>query len=201
MTGVKKERNVMPRSSSKQREILEFLREFIAENGYSPSVREICAAVGLSSTSSVHHHLTELRRQGYIDMAEGKNRTVTLLTGAENQIPILGVVTAGLPILAVENIEGYIPWEDGTDCFALRVRGESMTGAGILDGDIVVIRRQDTADNGDIVLALLEDEATVKRLYRRRGEVWLMPENDAFSPIDGRFARILGKVTGLMRKY
>ncbi len=191
----------MPRSTSKQREILDFLREFITENGYSPSVREICAAVGLSSTSSVHHHLAELRRQGYIDMAEGKNRTVTLLEDPENRIPILGVVTAGLPILAVENIEGYIPWEGGPNCFALRVRGESRIGAGILDGDIVVIRQQDTADNGDIVLALLEDEATIKRLYRRRGEVWLMPENDAFSPIDGRFARILGKVTGLMRKY
>lgn len=193
----------MPRSTSKQREILDFLRKFITENGYSPSVREICAAVGLSSTSSVHHHLAELRRQGYIAMAEGKNRTVTLLEEPppENQIPILGVVTAGLPILAVENIEGYIPWEGGPDCFALRVRGESMIGAGILDGDIVVIRQQDTADNGDIVLALLEDEATIKRLYRRRDEVWLMPENDAFSPIDGRFARVLGKVTGLMRKY
>ncbi len=193
----------MPRNINRQREILEFLREFIERNGYSPTVREICAAVGLKSTSSVHHHLNELRQQGYIDMAVGKNRTVTLLAERppENQIPILGVVTAGLPILAVENIEGYIPWEGGSDCFALRVRGESMIGAGILDGDLVVIRRQQTADSGDIVLALLEDEATIKRLYRRRGEVWLMPENDAFSPIDGRFARILGKVTGLLRKY
>lgn len=194
----------MPRSSNKQTEILRFLRQFLSENGYAPSVREICAAVGLRSTSSVHYHLNELKRRGLIEMEGGKNRTVTVppdqpRTGGT--IPIVGVVTAGLPILAVEQIEGYLPWDGGEDCFALRVRGESMIGAGIFDGDLVVIRPQNTAANGDIVLALLEDEATIKRFLRNAGGIWLMPENEAFSPIDGRFAQILGKVKALFRSY
>ena len=136
-------------------------------------------------------------------MEDNKNRTVTVpLERADGgRIPIVGIVTAGLPILAVENIDGYLPWEGEEDCFALRVRGESMIGAGIFDGDLVVIRPQNVASNGDIVLALLDDEATIKRFYRNEGEVWLLPENDAFSPIDGRYARILGKVKALMREY
>lgn len=193
----------MPRTSSKQGEILDYLRQFLSENGYAPSVREICAAVGLRSTSSVHYHLSELKRRGLIEMEVNKNRTVTVSqerTGG-GRIPIVGVVTAGLPILAVENVEGYLPWEGEEDCFALRVRGESMIGAGIFDGDLVVIRPQNTASNGDIVLALLEDEATIKRFYRDAEGVWLLPENEAFSPIDGRSAQILGKVKALMRKY
>lgn len=198
----------MPRNSSKQEEILEFLRGFLAENGYAPSVREICAAVGLRSTSSVHYHLNELKRRGLIEMEDGKNRTVTVPHDQTRgrgepagRIPIVGVVTAGQPILAVEEIEGYLPWEGEEDCFALRVRGESMIGAGILDGDIVVIRPQNTAVNGDIVLALLEDEATIKRFHRGADGVWLMPENEAYTPIDGRYAQILGKVKGLYRDY
>lgn len=193
----------MPRTSNKQAEILEYLRRFLSENGYAPSVREICAAVGLRSTSSVHYHLSQLKRRGLIEMEDNKNRTVTvpLERADRGRIPILGIVTAGLPILAVENIDGYLPWEGEEDCFALRVRGESMIGAGIFDGDLVVIRPQNVASNGDIVLALLDDEATIKRFYRDGGEVWLLPENDAFSPIDGRYAQILGKVKALMRKY
>ncbi|MCI8844122.1 MAG: transcriptional repressor LexA [Oscillospiraceae bacterium] len=193
----------MPRTSNKQAEILEYLRQFLSENGYAPSVREICAAVGLRSTSSVHYHLSQLKRRGLIEMEDNKNRTVTVpLERADGgRIPIVGIVTAGLPILAVENIDGYLPWEGEEDCFALRVRGESMIGAGIFDGDLVVIRPQNVASNGDIVLALLDDEATIKRFYRNEGEVWLLPENDAFSPIDGRYARILGKVKALMREY
>lgn len=193
----------MPRTSNKQAEILEYLRQFLSENGYAPSVREICAAVGLRSTSSVHYHLSQLKRRGLIEMEDNKNRTVTVpLERADGgRIPIVGIVTAGLPILAVENIDGYLPWEGKEDCFALRVRGESMIGAGIFDGDLVVIRPQNAASNGDIVLALLDDEATIKRFYRNEGEVWLLPENDAFSPIDGRYARILGKVKALMREY
>lgn len=193
----------MPRTSNKQAEILEYLRQFLSENGYAPSVREICAAVGLRSTSSVHYHLSQLKRRGLIEMEDNKNRTVTVpLERADGgRIPIVGIVTAGLPILAVENIDGYLPWEGKEDCFALRVRGESMIGAGISDGDLVVIRPQNAASNGDIVLALLDDEATIKRFYRNEGEVWLLPENDAFSPIDGRYARILGKVKALMREY
>ncbi len=193
----------MPRTSNKQAEILEYLRQFLLENGYAPSVREICAAVGLRSTSSVHYHLSQLKRRGLIEMEDNKNRTVTVpLERADGgRIPIVGIVTAGLPILAVENIDGYLPWEGEEDCFALRVRGESMIGAGIFDGDLVVIRPQNAASNGDIVLALLDDEATIKRFYRDGGEVWLLPENDAFSPIDGRYAQILGKVKALMREY
>ena len=137
----------MPRTSTKQAEILTFLRQFAKENGYSPSVREICAAVGLKSTASVHYHLNELKRLGLIDMDENKNRAISLADlpmqePTPNRIPVVGVVTAGLPILAVEHIEGYLPWEGEPDCFALRVRGDSMIGAGILDGDKVVVRPQ-----------------------------------------------------------
>ena len=196
----------MPRTSTKQAEILTFLRQFAKENGYSPSVREICAAVGLKSTASVHYHLNELKRLGLIDMDENKNRAISLADlpmqePTPNRIPVVGVVTAGLPILAVEHIEGYLPWEGEPDCFALRVRGDSMIGAGILDGDKVVVRPQAAADNGDIVVALLEDEATVKRFRRTADGIWLMPEKPAFSPIDGRSASILGKVKAVIREY
>ena len=192
----------MARTSTKQQEILRFLRQFIDESGYAPSVREICAAVGLKSTASVHYHLGELKRQGLIEMDGGKNRTISLPeTPERGRIPVLGTVTAGLPILAVENIEGYLPWDGDENCFALRVRGLSMVGAGILDGDKVVVRPQATADNGDIVVALLEDEATVKRFRRDSSGVWLLPENPDFDPIDGREARILGKVKAVVREY
>lgn len=197
----------MPRTSTKQSEILDFLRRYSRENGYAPSVREICAAVGLKSTASVHYHLSELKRQGLIDMDENKNRTITLPSfgGREEapaQIPILGVVTAGLPILAVENVEGYLPWSAGEDgLFALRVRGDSMIGAGILNGDLVVVRPQSTAVNGDIVVALLEDEATVKRFYRSGDTVCLLPENPDYPILDGRFASILGRVKAVVRTY
>ena len=113
----------------------------------------------------------------------------------------MGVVTAGLPILAVENIDGYVPWEGGGDCFALRVRGDSMINAAILPGDLVIVRQQPSADDGQIVVALLEEEATVKRLRRRGGEIWLMPENEAYAPIDGTHAQILGVVKGVVREY
>ena len=192
----------MPRTSTKQREILEFLRRFSAEHGYAPSIREICAAVGLRSTASVHYHLAELKRTGQIEMGENKNRTISVSeNGPAGRIPILGTVTAGMPILAVENVEGYLPWDGDPTCFALRVRGESMIGAGICDGDTVVVRPQPSADNGDIVVALLDDEATVKRLRRTDDGVWLMPENPAFAPIDGREAAILGKVRAVVRMY
>ena len=192
----------MARTSTKQQEILEFLRQFIGRSGYAPSVREICAAVGLKSTASVHYHLEELKRQGLIDMDGGKNRTISLPGEAElGRIPVLGTVTAGLPILAVENIEGYLPWDGDPRCFALRVRGESMIGAGIFDGDTVVVRPQSTADNGHIVVALLGDEDTLKRIRRDRDGVWLLPENPDYAPIDGREAAVLGKVRAVVRLY
>ena len=193
----------MARTSTKQQDILEFLRAFTAENGYAPSVREICAAVGLRSTASVHYHLAELKRQGQIDIDETKNRAITLSEAHQpGRIPIIGTVAAGMPILAQENIEGYLPWDGDDTCFALRVQGYSMINAGILDGDHVVVRPQSTADTGDIVVALLDDEATVKRFRRdTHGGIWLLPENPDYQPLDGRYAKILGKVKAVYREY
>ena len=193
----------MARTSTKQQDILEFLRAFTAENGYAPSVREICAAVGLRSTASVHYHLAELKRQGQIDIDENKNRAITLSEDHQpGRIPIIGTVAAGMPILAQENIEGYLPWDGEDTCFALRVQGYSMINAGILDGDHVVVRPQSTADTGDIVVALLDDEATVKRFRRdTHGGIWLLPENPDYQPLDGRYAKILGKVKAVYREY
>lgn len=192
----------MARTTDKREKILEFVTSFIDTHHYAPSVREICSAVGLQSTATVHYHLNALRDEGLIQMDSMRKRTITLPEAQRtDRIPIVGVVTAGVPLLAVENIEGYIPWEGESGCFALRVRGDSMIGAGILDGDKVVVRPQPTADNGEIVVALLDDSATVKRLKRKSGEVWLMPENPAYAPIDGREAKILGKVKAVIRNY
>ncbi len=184
--------------NGKREQILEYLRDYIAEHGFGPTVREIGAAVGLRSTGTVHYHLQALAAAGEIRLDESKKRAISLPVRLRaGQVPILGVVTAGEPILAVENVEGYLPWDGGEGLFALRVRGESMLGAGILPGDTVVVRPQSSADDGDIVVALLGDEATVKRLSVGDDGVWLLPENEAFSPIDGRGAVILGKVKGL----
>lgn len=191
----------MPRTTDKQEKILEFLTDYVNEKGYPPSVREICAAVGLKSTATVSYHLTELKKQGRIQGETNKRRAIAIPETQRGRIPVLGVVQAGMPILAVENVEGYLPWDGDPSCFALRVRGDSMVNAGILEGDKVVVRPQPDADNGDIVVALLEDEATVKRLWRENGAVWLLPENPAFRPIDGREATILGKVKAVIREY
>ena len=189
------------RTSDKQEKILLYLNEYMEQNGYAPSVREICAAVGLRSTATVSYHLSELKRRGLIEGDSTKRRALSLPESRRGgHIPVVGVVTAGLPILATENIEGSVAWAGDPDCFALRIKGESMINAGILDGDLVVVRPQTHADHGDIVIALLEDEATCKRLSTRDG-IWLMPENPAFEPIDGRNASIIGKVKGLVREY
>ncbi len=191
----------MPRTSNKADLIMDYVNQFIQENGYSPSVREIGAAVGLRSTASVSYHLQALQEKGLIQAPGAKGRKRALVTGSRpGQIPVIGVVTAGLPILAVENQEGTIPWSEA-GCFALRVRGDSMINAGILEGDKVVVRPQPSADDGQIVVARIEDEATVKRLLRRNGQVWLMPENDNYSPIDGTHAEIIGVVKGVVREY
>ena len=192
----------MGRTSSKRDEILHFLTKFTAENGYAPSVREICAAVGLQSTATVHYHLNALRDAGMIEMDEMKKRAISLPDAQRaDRIPVVGVVTAGVPILATENIEGYIPWDGESGCFVLRVRGDSMIGAGILDGDKVVVRPQPDAENGEIVVALLDDSATVKRLKKTGRDVWLMPENPSYEPIPGNEAKILGRVKALIREY
>lgn len=191
----------MPRTSNKPEEIVNFINEFVQEYGYSPSVREIGEAVGLRSTASVSYHLQALQAKGILGSTGQKGRKRALAAGARpGQIPIVGVVTAGLPILAVENQEGTMAWDDA-GCFALRVRGDSMIGAGILSGDKVVVRPQPTADDGQIVVARIGEEATVKRLRRRHGEIWLMPENDAYAPIDGSEAEIIGIVKAVVREY
>ena len=191
----------MPRTSDKAEKIAAFVSAFIAENGYSPSVREIGEAVGMRSTASVSYHLQNLQAKGVLLSPGAKGRKRALVTATRpGHIPVLGVVTAGLPILAVENQEGTIPWHD-TSCFCLRVRGDSMIKAGIFDGDKVVVRPQPTADDGQIVVARIEDEATVKRLRRRDGQVWLMPENDNYSPINGAHAEIVGLVKAVIREY
>lgn len=192
----------MARTSNKREQILNFLTQFMNEHGYAPTVREICNAVGLQSTATVHYHLNALRDAGLIEMDEMKKRAISLPDAQRaDRIPVVGVVTAGVPILATENIEGYIPWDGESGCFVLRVRGDSMIGAGILDGDKVVVRPQPDAENGQIVVALLDDSATVKRLKKTGRDVWLLPENPSYEPIPGNEAKILGRVKALIREY
>ena len=192
----------MARTSDKQQRILEYLNEFIEENGYPPTVREICAAVGLKSTATVSYHLTELKRLGKIQADSNKRRAISLPDQQRgNRIPVVGVVTAGYPILAQENIESTIPWDGDSSCFALRIKGDSMIGAGILDGDKVVVRPQPDCQNGEIVIALLGDEATCKRFRKDKTGIWLLPENPNYDPIDGREAQIIGKVKAVIREY
>mgnify|MGYP000813377871 CR=1 FL=1 len=192
--------------SPKQQQIYDYIVSFSGLHGYPPSVREIGEAVGLKSPSTVHFHLKRLEEAGVIEKGAGKGRAITLRESPkpENQVPVVGNVAAGSPILAEECIEDYLTFDAGGDSsqyFALRVRGESMLNAGILPDDLVVVRQQQTANNGEIVVALLGDEATVKRYSRRNGQVWLLPENEAYSPIDGHDAQILGKVAAVIRRY
>ena len=192
----------MPRTSNKAEQILEFVNQFVQENGFAPSVREIGAAVGLRSTASVSYHLQQLQAKGQLLSPAAKGRKRSIVTAQRpGQIPVVGVVTAGIPILALENQEGTISWDGDPKCFALRVRGDSMINAGILNGDMVVVRPQSSADDGQIVVARIGEEATVKRLRRRDGQVWLMPENDAYSPIDGSEAELIGLVKAVVREY
>ena len=209
----------MQKLTTMQQKIYDYIANAVRNQGYPPSVREIGEAVGLKSPSTVHFHIKHLEELGYISKSGRKGRALTLTERAapaaapapaqeaeipSGRVPVLGDVAAGSPILAQECIDDYISFDtqgrDG-EFFALRVRGESMLNAGILPGDLVVVHRQPTAQNGEIVVALLEDEATVKRLSRRGGEVWLLPENENYSPIDGRYASILGKVAAVLRTY
>ena len=192
----------MPRTSNKSELILNYVNQFVQENGYAPSVREIGAAVGLRSTASVSYHIQQLQEKGLLQSPGVKGRKRSIVVGARaGQIPVVGVVTAGLPILAFENQEGTVAWEGEPGCFALRVRGDSMINAGILDGDKVIVRPQQTADDGQIVVAMWEDEATGKRLRRRGGIVELVPENDAYPVLDGTGVQIVGLVKGVVREY
>ncbi len=193
----------------KEKEIYEYIKQQIDEAGYPPSVREICNAVGLSSPSTVHRYINNLKEKGYIIKADSKKRAIKL-TKQENgvdvlSVPVVGFVAAGQPILAEENIEEYFPlpinYAKNTDMFMLKVKGESMINAGILDGDYVIVEQSQTAKNGEIVVALLDDSATVKTFYKEKDHIRLQPENDALEPIITTDAKIIGKVSGVFRKY
>ena len=216
----------MAKLTKMQQKIYDYIAETTRQQGYPPSVREIGEAVGLRSPSTVHFHLKHMEEMGVLTKGAGKGRALTLtpLEGAAptvpaapvshpasaepempvGRVPIVGTVAAGAPILAQECIEDYLTFDTNGregEYFALRVRGESMLNAGILPGDLVVVHQQQEARNGEIIVALIEDEATVKRLKRKDGHVWLMPENEAYSPIDGTHASILGKVSAVIRTY
>ncbi|HZL05720.1 MAG TPA: transcriptional repressor LexA [Coriobacteriia bacterium] len=199
--------------TKRQREILDFIRSEIHRRGFPPSVREIGHAVGLSSSSTVHSHLAALEAKGFLRRDPSKPRALEVLDyrdtergvdyGAMQALPVVGSVAAGEPILAAENIEQTLPLPAelaGDSTFILRIKGDSMIDAGILDGDFVVVRQQSTANNGDIVVALLDDDATVKRFFKEADRVRLQPENRALEPIYATDVTILGKVTALFRR-
>ena len=187
--------------------VMDYIRKFQEDNGYTPSVREIAQECNIKSTATVHTYLERLRDKGYLTKTDRKKRSVTIGKGSGITIPLIGTVTAGQPIFAYENYEDYYTFPTGEfkgeELFMLRVQGTSMIDAGIMNGDKIIVRRQSTAENGEIVVAMVEDEATVKRFYRRNGQVILHPENEALSDMvfeDGQVS-ILGKVIGLMRNY
>lgn len=195
--------------NNNQERILAFIQQHTRDKGYPPSVREICEAVGLKSTSTVHGHLTRLEKRGLLRRDQTKPRAIEVLCKQPRKetvdLPIVGLVTAGVPILAVENIEDTFPipsdFAMGSDThFMLIVRGDSMIQAGILSGDYIIVRQQSTANNGDIVVAMIEDEATVKTYYREKDYIRLQPENSAMEPILAKDVTILGQVVGLFRK-
>ena len=198
--------------TSKQKEILEFMKNEILSKGYPPAVREICEAVNLRSTSSVHSHLETLEKNGYIRRDPAKPRAIEIVDENFNltrreivNVPIVGTVTAGQPILAVENIESYFPipmdYMPNTETFMLKVKGESMVNAGIFDGDTILVQKQSHAKNGDFVVALIDDSVTVKTFYKEKDYYRLQPENDYMDPIIVPEVEILGKVIGLFRMF
>ena len=208
--------------NKREKAILKFIQKQVEENGYAPSVREIGKAVGLKSTATVHGYLAKLSEKGYIKKEDQKGRTLRLLKGGDGEpvkkhedknyytgremveVPVIGKITAGEPILAVENITDTFPipidFVGNSESFMLTVRGESMIEAGILDGDYILVRKQSNANNGEIVVALIEDEATVKTFYKENGHIRLQPENHTMDPIIVPDCKILGKVAGVFRK-
>ena len=198
--------------SPKQKEILEYIKSQILERGFPPAVRDICEAVNLKSTSSVHSHLETLEKNGYIRRDPTKPRTIEIIDDNFNlvrrevvNVPMVGTVAAGQPILAIENIDNYFPipseYMPNEETFMLKVKGESMINAGILDGDNILVKRQNTAKNGDMVVALVEDSATVKTFYKENGHIRLQPENDYMDPIILPDVEIIGKVFGVFRFF
>jgi len=210
-----------PELNGREKSILKYIEKQIMNDGYPPSVREIGKAVGLSSTATVHGYLARLEEKGYIKKQDKKGRTLRLLKGADGiqkntsakdfytqkelvDVPVIGKITAGMPILAVENVTDTFPipidFVGNSDCFMLTVRGESMIEAGILDGDYILVRKQNMAENGEIVVALIGDEATVKTFYKEKDHIRLQPENSTMDPIIVPTCSILGKVCGVFRK-
>ena len=202
-------------ATDKQQKVLDYVKEQIKREGYAPSVREICKALDLKSTSTVHGYLSRLEKKGLIQKAALKPRTLRIVDEEDDEkpfytskemvdVPIVGKVTAGLPILAVENIEDTFPlpidFVGNSETFMLRVRGDSMIDAGILEGDLVLVKKQNNAENGDIVVALIEDEATVKKFYKEKNYIRLQPQNQFMQPIIVPTCTILGKVAGVFRK-
>ena len=198
------------RITPKQREILEYIKQEILNRGYPPTVRELCDAVHLKSTSSIHSHLESLEKNGYIRRDPSKPRAIEIVDDSFNltrremvNVPIIGSIAAGQPLLAIQNIENYFPipaeYMPNQDTFMLRVKGESMINAGIFHGDRVIVEQTNTAENGEIVVALVDDSATVKRFYKENGHYRLQPENDTMEPIIVDHVQILGKVIGLFR--
>ena len=198
--------------TEKQSQILEYIKSEILNKGYPPSVRDICQAVNLKSTSSVHSHLETLEKNGYIRRDPTKPRTIEIIDDIFNlvrrevvNVPMVGTVAAGQPILAIENIDNYFPipseYMPNEETFMLKVKGESMINAGILDGDNILVKRQNTAKNGDMVVALVEDSATVKTFYKENGHIRLQPENDYMDPIILPDVEIIGKVFGVFRFF
>ena len=208
-------------TSRKEKAILKFIEDQVVKNGYPPSVREIGKAIGLSSTATVHAYLEKLEKQGFIKKEDKKGRTLKVIKGTEGQpitkqnkefytqremveVPVIGKITAGLPILAVENVTDTFPipldFVGNSESFMLTVRGESMIEAGILDGDYILVKKQNNASNGEIVVALIGDEATVKTFYKEKDHIRLQPENHTMDPIIVPDCKILGKVAGVFRK-
>ncbi|MBO5735947.1 MAG: transcriptional repressor LexA [Clostridia bacterium] len=198
--------------NEKELEILRFVKDCIERDGYAPAVRDICHALGIRSTSTVHGYLHRLNEKGYLQLASRKSRALRLESNGEEggeqtrRVPILGRVTAGAPILAIENYDGYVDFptvmtRGRSNLFALRVMGESMIEAGILNGDIVIVESMQYADDGDIVVAMIEDEATVKRFFRDNGRIRLQPANSAMKPIYAPEVTVLGKVIANFRFY
>ncbi len=194
----------------RQKDVFDYLKRYINDNGYAPCVRDICDALDLKSTSTAHAHLTKLESKGYISRDPAKPRTIMILDGSVVKerlvpVPVVGRVAAGTPITAVENIDEYLslPYSllGSDDVFILNVAGDSMVNAGIFDRDKIIAQKQDYAQNGDIVVALIEDEATVKRFFVEEGRVRLQPENDSYAPIYTKQLDILGKVIGVLRMF
>jgi repressor LexA len=196
--------------TKRQQEIFDFVRKYVGEHGYPPTVRDIGKAIGLTSSSTVHAHLANLEKLGLLRRDPTKPRAIEVLKDKAREVvapaglPVVGQVAAGQPVLADENIEEYVPvpgiagGDDGE--FVLRVKGDSMKDAGILEGDFVIVRRQETAGDGEIVVALVGEEATVKRFFRENDHVRLQPENETMEPIRTREAQVLGRVVGLCRR-